>query len=283
MPERSDPVSAAVVAGADRRGGGQADDEQDQAGHAADRAQDGRNQAERLGGPRRLLGHHVVALHLVRADLVGLHDREDAEDQTAEEERGDRPPLVVLDGVDVPAAHAAGAEARLPVGRGRAVLTGHAARRRAVAARRLLLAIGLLETARRRLLAVPALRRLLAVTLLRLTETTGLRLAVTLRRLTVPAGRRGRRVAAATVGLGRLAERGLAGGARRAVGDQDDGGEDLVGERLRLLVPQRPQETDVARGAVGDVREIPEERVHRPDRLTGLLADELDAHDSLAK
>src|SRR5437764_4482396 len=163
-----------------------------------------------------------------------------------------------------------------------------AALRRLCLLRRLVEPLALRRAGRRepaglRRLAVPALRRLLAVTLLRLTETTGLRLAVTLRRLTVPAGRRGRRVAAATVGLGRLAERGLAGGARRAVGDQDDGGEDLVGERLRLLVPQRPQETDVARGAVGEVREIPEERVHRPDRLTGLLADELDAHDSLAK
>lgn len=62
----------------------------------------------------------------------------------------------------------------------------------------------------------------------------------------------------------------------------DEGVADLVGEGLVLLVPDRPQEADVAGDAVQDVGELPADGQAETGDLAGVLADEPDAEDLLA-
>jgi hypothetical protein len=62
----------------------------------------------------------------------------------------------------------------------------------------------------------------------------------------------------------------------------DEGVAELVGEGLVLLVPDRPQEADVAGDAVQDVAELPADGKAEAGDLAGVLADEPDAEDLLA-
>src|SRR5947209_233912 len=62
----------------------------------------------------------------------------------------------------------------------------------------------------------------------------------------------------------------------------DDRLQDLVREGLALLVPQRPQEADVAADCVDDVQEVAADRQAWADDLTILLAQQPSAHRALA-
>lgn len=62
----------------------------------------------------------------------------------------------------------------------------------------------------------------------------------------------------------------------------DERAADLVGEGLVLVVPERPEVADVARGAVDEVREVVPDGESEADRLAGGLADQADAGDPLA-
>ena len=68
----------------------------------------------------------------------------------------------------------------------------------------------------------------------------------------------------------------------RSARDDHDGAHDLVGERLLLVVPQRPEEADVSH-AVEDVDQVAQEGVHRTDRRVGQLADQPDLGHPLAE
>src|SRR5262249_61035194 len=57
-------------------------------------------------------------------------------------------------------------------------------------------------------------------------------------------------------------------------GRDDDGADDLVGERLALGVPEREQPADVAGEGIEDVADVAGEGHAAADRLTGVLADE---------
>src|SRR5699024_10851039 len=60
-------------------------------------------------------------------------------------------------------------------------------------------------------------------------------------------------------------------------GADDDRADDLVGEGLTLVVPQRPEPADVTDQRVDGVRDVAHERHARTDRLPGLLAHHRDA------
>src|SRR6185312_16896231 len=62
----------------------------------------------------------------------------------------------------------------------------------------------------------------------------------------------------------------------------DDRLQDLVGEGLALLVPEREQVAD-AEEAVKDVAQVAQERLPGADRLPGVLADQLDVQLLLAE
>src|SRR5262249_44668133 len=67
-----------------------------------------------------------------------------------------------------------------------------------------------------------------------------------------------------------------------ASGLHDDGVADLVGEGLAFVIPQRPEEAEVAQKAVQEVRELAHERHAEADGLAGLRADQPDAGRALA-
>lgn len=62
----------------------------------------------------------------------------------------------------------------------------------------------------------------------------------------------------------------------------DEGVAELVGEGLVLLVPQRPEEADVAGERVEGVAELPPDGQAEADDLPGVLTDESDVEDLLA-
>src|SRR6266508_2658911 len=70
-------------------------------------------------------------------------------------------------------------------------------------------------------------------------------------------------------------------GSSRSVGD-DDGVEHLVGESLATVVPDRPEEADVAGKAVQEVGDLADEAHAGADRLTVVHAQELQAERLLA-
>src|SRR4051794_16520013 len=62
----------------------------------------------------------------------------------------------------------------------------------------------------------------------------------------------------------------------------DQSAADLVRERLALVVPERPQPSDVAGQTVEQMREVTHERHTRADRLAAGLADQLEVEHLLA-
>src|SRR5215472_15548797 len=77
----------------------------------------------------------------------------------------------------------------------------------------------------------------------------------------------------------------LSVGRARSAGSvgNDDGADDLVGDRLPLGVPQREEEADVADDGVDEVADVAYEGHQRADRLAALIADEPEMQDLLTQ
>src|SRR5215469_8257931 len=77
----------------------------------------------------------------------------------------------------------------------------------------------------------------------------------------------------------------LSVGRARSAGSvgNDDGADDLVGDRLPLGVPQREEEADVADDGVDEVADVAYQGHEHADRLAGLLADQPQVQRPLAE